>query len=45
MLIALLLISLWRMARYALVGTALVGVNHAIGNAAAMVADVEVAIG
>ena len=37
MLIALMLTSLWRIVRYKLVGTALVGVKHAIGNAAAMV--------
>ena len=45
MIIALLFISLWRMVRYALVGTALVGVKYAIGNAAAMVVYVGVVIG
>ena len=44
-LIALLLISLCRMVRYTLVGTALVGVKYAIGNAAAMVVDAGVVIG
>ena len=45
MLIALLLISLWRMVRYTLLGTVLVVDKHAIGNAAAMVVDIGVVIG
>ena len=45
MFIVLLLNFLWRMVRYAMVGTALVGVNHAIGDAAAIVVDVGDAIG
>ena len=44
-LVALLLISLWRMVRYALVGTALVGVRHAIEDAADMVVGIVVVIG
>ena len=45
MLIALLLISLWRMVRYVLVGIALIGVKHVMGNTAAIVVDVGVVIG
>ena len=45
MLIALLLTSLWRIVRYIMVNTALVGVRHAIGNAADMVVDVGDDIG